>query len=112
MSTWNSSVNHKDCEVVIMNTTFNEMIDDNKMVECFYKDSVIRIPKKLLRAMTLRLQFDNRKFVRYKEGAQIYGMSEREFMRLSHEANAVYKRNRLVLVNVDVLDKYMELLKK
>ncbi len=98
-------------EVIYMDTVINN-IDDNKLVECIYGENVIKIPKKVLRAMTMRLQFDNRKFVRYKEGAKIYGMCEREFNKLAHDANAVYKRNRLVLVNIDIIDKYLEIYKQ
>lgn len=82
-------------------------LDNTQMVECHFKGTVIQIPIQLFHAMTIRTQFDNRKYVRYKEGAQIYGMSEREFYKLAHEANAVYKRNKIALVNLEVLDKFM-----
>ena len=82
-------------------------LDNMQMVECHFKGTVIQIPPRLFQAMTIRTQFDNRKFVRYKEGALIYGMSEREFNNLAHEANAVYKRNKIALVNLEILDKYM-----
>ena len=35
-------------------------------------------------------------------------MSEREFYNLAHDAKAVYKRNKMALVKVDVLDEYLE----
>jgi hypothetical protein len=35
-------------------------------------------------------------------------MSEREFYKLAHDADAVYKRNKMALVNVEILDKFME----
>jgi len=82
-------------------------LDNKQMVECFFKGTVIQIPAQLFHAMTIRTQFDNKKFVRYKEGAQIYGMSEREFYNLAHEAGAVYKRNKIALVNLEILDKFM-----
>ena len=47
-------------------------------------------------------------FVRYKEGAELYCMSQSKFERLAKDANAIYKINKLVLVNTDVLDEYME----
>ena len=49
-----------------------------------------------------------KKFVRYKEGALIYGMCEREFNKLAHEAKAVYKRNKMALVNLELIDQYLE----
>ena len=38
-----------------------------------------------------------RKFVRYKEGAEIYCMSQSKFERLAKDANACYKIDKLVL---------------
>jgi hypothetical protein len=49
-----------------------------------------------------------RKFVRYSEGAEMYGMSEKKFSRMAKEAKATYKLNRMVLVNLDIFDKYLE----
>lgn len=49
-----------------------------------------------------------RKFVRYKEGAEIYCMSQSKFERLAKDANACYKIDKLVLVNMEILDKYLE----
>ena len=49
-----------------------------------------------------------RKFVRYKEGADIYCMSQSKIEILAKDANACYKIDKLVLVNMDILDKYLE----
>ena len=35
-------------------------------------------------------------------------MSQSKFARLAKDANAIYKINKLVLVNTDVLDEYLE----
>ena len=87
----------------------DENLDNNKqMVECHYNGSIIQIPVRLFNSMTFRMQYDNKKFVRYKDGAQMYGMSEREFYKLAHDAKAVYKRNKMVLINVAIIDKFME----
>ena len=85
-------------------SSFNE----EEMVECHYNGAIINIPVKIFVAMTMRTQYDGKKFVRYKEGAEIYSMSEREFYKLAHDANAVYKRNKMALVNMEILDKFME----
>ena len=84
-----------------------DRFDENK-VECHYNGAVIFVPIKVFLAMTMRTQFDKKKFVRYKEGAQIYSMSEREFNKLAHDAKAVYKRNKMALVNLDIIDSYLE----
>lgn len=49
-----------------------------------------------------------KRFVRYKEGAELYSMSERKFMDLAKDAKATYKVNHIVLVNCDVLEEYLE----
>lgn len=90
----------------------DENLDNKQMVECHYNGAVIQIPIRLFLQMTFRLQYDNKKFVRYKEGAQMYSMSEREFFKLAHDAGAVYKRNKMALINVEILDKFMEFFKE
>ena len=47
-------------------------------------------------------------FVRYDEGAQLYSMSVHTFMRLAADAKAVYKVNRVSLVNTKVFEEYLE----
>ncbi len=49
-----------------------------------------------------------KKFVRYKEGAALYNMCQKKFERLAHDAKAVYKVNKLALVNTEILEKYLE----
>jgi len=49
-----------------------------------------------------------KRFVRYKQGAELYSMSQKKFERMAHEANAVYKLNQLCLVNLDIFDRYLE----
>ena len=48
------------------------------------------------------------KFIRYKQGAELYGMCQTKFEKMAHEANAVYKLDKLVLVNLELFDKYLE----
>ena len=43
-----------------------------------------------------------KKFVRYKEGAELYSMG------LAHEAKATYKVDKLVLVSIEKFEKYLE----
>jgi len=86
--------------------------DEDNMVECRYKGSVFHIPNKLFLSVLLRSQVNEKKYVRYKEGAKIYSMSEREFNRLAHDAGAVYKRNKMALVKIDIIDKYLEYFKE
>ena len=49
-----------------------------------------------------------KRFVRYREGAELYSMCQTKFERLAKDAKAIYKVDRLVLVNLDILDRYLE----
>ena len=90
----------------------NEFDPKKDTVECQYNGAIIEIPAKIFFSAMTRTQYDDRKFVRYKEGAKMYGMSEREFYRLAHDAGAVYKRNTMALVKLDIIDEYMEYLRE
>ena len=47
-------------------------------------------------------------FIRYDEGAKRYSMCKHTFMKSAQEAHAVYKINRLTLVNTRVFEEYLE----
>lgn len=49
-----------------------------------------------------------KKYVRYKEGADLYSMCQSTFEKRAKEAKAVYKLDKLVLVNVEKFEKYLE----
>ncbi len=49
-----------------------------------------------------------KKYVRYGEGAVLFSMGERSFMDLAKEANAVRKIKGVCLVNIDVINQYIE----
>jgi hypothetical protein len=54
------------------------------------------------------LRRKEQKFVRYKEGSQLYSMGMSKFQEIAKKAGAVYKVNQMVLVNTDILDAYLE----
>ena len=47
-------------------------------------------------------------FVRYQEGAELYSMGLHTFEQLAKEAGAIYKIRRVVLVNLDIFDEYLD----
>ena len=49
-----------------------------------------------------------RKFVRYKEGAEQYGLGLSKFQQMALEAEATYKVGKVVLVNCELFEKYLE----
>ncbi len=85
---------------------------DEDMVECHYEGATMYLPKKLFLEILLRSRVDGKKYVRYKEGAYLYSMSEREFNKLAHDAKAVYKRNKMALVKLEIIDNYLEYFKE
>ena len=47
---------------------------------------------------------NKKKFVRYKEGAELYSISQKKFEQLAKDAGATYKVGKAVLVNCRLLD--------
>ena len=50
----------------------------------------------------------SKKFARYKEGAEKYSMGLTKFQALAKEAKAVYKIDKLALVNCEIFEDYLE----
>ena len=46
---------------------------------------------------------NRKKFVRYKEGAELYSISQSKFEKLAKDAKAIYKVDKVVLVNCELL---------
>ena len=57
-----------------------------------------RTPKKL----------EKKRLVRYKEGAEMYSMGMNKFQALAKDARAILKIARMVLVDLDTFDQYLE----
>ena len=53
-------------------------------------------------------KIDKKRFVMYSEGAEMYSMGLTKFQELAKDAKACYKVNQLVLVNLDIIDEYLE----
>lgn len=53
-------------------------------------------------------RISKKKFVRYKEGAELYSICQSKFEKLAKEAKAIYKIDKVVLVNTDIFDEYLE----
>lgn len=58
--------------------------------------------------MRLPKSMCKKRLVRYKEGAEMYSMGLNKFQSISREAGAIIKIDRIVLVDLDVLDEYLE----
>ena len=51
-------------------------------------------------------------FVTYYEGADYYGLGLKVFTRLAHEAGAVYKIGKRVLIRRDIFEEYLRILRR
>jgi len=51
---------------------------------------------------------NKKRLVRYKDGAEMYSMGMNKFQALAKDAGAILKIDRMVLVDLDVFDKYLE----
>ena len=54
------------------------------------------------------LQSGRKNLVRYDEGAKLYSMGLHTFQNLAKDAGAIYRIKRVVLVNTDIIDEYLE----
>ncbi len=59
-------------------------------------------------ALEINVSNGFKKYVRYNEGADLYSMGIHGFMELAKEAGAVRKINGICLVNVEILNEYIE----
>ena len=51
---------------------------------------------------------EKKRLVRYKEGAEMYSMGMNKFQTLAKDAGAILKIDRMVLVDLDIFDQYLE----
>lgn len=49
-----------------------------------------------------------KRYVGYEEGAVLYSMGKNSFRQVAQDAHAVVRLKRIALVNVEVLDEYLE----
>ena len=60
----------------------------------------------------MKRNVSKKRFVRYKEGAELYSMCQRKFQQMAKDANAIYKVDKLVLVNCDIFEELIFCLAK
>lgn len=51
---------------------------------------------------------EKKRLVRYKEGAEMYSMGMNKFQTLAKDEGAILKIDRMVLVDLDIFDQYLE----
>ena len=72
------------------------------------EDLIMPRKRKEIPELEKMLQYGKKKFVRYDEGAKLYSMGLHSFQDLAREAGAVYHVKRVVLVNTQIIDEYLE----
>lgn len=87
----------------------SEFGKEDKVVECLYQGTIVKIPVEIFFSEIFgpELVYE-KKFLRYKDGAELYGISKNLFKEMAHEAGAVYKRNGMVLVKKDTFEEYLD----
>ncbi len=84
--------------------------DEENLVKCIYNDVVFYVPSDVFSIILLRTQrYSTKKYVRYKEGAELYSMSERKFTELANNADAVMHVDKIALVDLEQIEKYIRL---
>ena len=53
-------------------------------------------------------KMNSKKFVRYQEGAEKYSLGLTKFRELAREAKAIYKIDKIALVNCEIFERYLE----
>ena len=64
--------------------------------------------RKPVEGLAVDVASGQKKYVRYGEGAELFSMGSHAFMDLAKEAGAVRKIKGICLVNVEVLNQYIE----
>lgn len=57
---------------------------------------------------TVTIVIEWKKFRRYVDGADYYGMCKSSFIKLAKEAKAIYKPGKTVLVNCEIFERFLE----
>jgi hypothetical protein len=82
--------------------------------------SGLRLPRSPINEMTVQRirriflmqripkAINKKRLVRYKEGAEMYSMGMNKFQSLAKDAGAILKIDRMVLVDLDTFDQYLE----
>lgn len=52
-----------------------------------------------------------KKFRRYNDGAAYYGLSRNKFIMMAKDAGAIYKLDKVALVNCEIFEEYLETFK-
>ncbi len=86
-----------------------EKMKDDTLIRCEQGEKVYYIPQDVFARVVLATKSRDKRFVRYKTGAEMYDMSERRFKEIAKDAGARVKINMMALVNVEQFEKYLDM---
>ena len=82
--------------------------NNEEMVECHYNGAIIYVPVKLFLSVTMKIEFEDSKYIRFKDGPRMYNISKNTFMKLAEDAKAVHRFGKVAMVNVAEFDEYLD----
>ena len=80
----------------------------DELVKCEFHDTGFYVSNEVLAEVLLKMPFKGRNYYRYPEAAELYGISEGKMKLLSKEADATRKPDGVALVNIHVMDQFIE----
>ena len=80
----------------------------DELVKCEFHDTVFYVSNEVLAEVLLKMPFKGRNYYRYPEAAELYGISEGKMKLLSKKADATRKPDGVALVNIHVMDQFIE----
>lgn len=66
------------------------------------------LPKNKKEILPVDVKITDKKYVRYNEGAARYSLGLHTFQELAKEADAIYRVRKVVLVNTEIFEEYLE----
>lgn len=71
-------------------------------------DKAVQRNRRIFLMQRIPKAINKKRLVRYKEGAEMYSMGMNKFQDLAKDAGAILKIDRMVLVDLDTFDQYLE----
>ncbi len=74
---------------------------------CLLADKAVQ-KRRIILMQRIPKAINKKRLVRYKDGAEMYSMGMNKFQSLAKDAGAILKIDRMVLVDLDIFDQYLE----
>ena len=71
-------------------------------------DKAVQAKRRTILMQRIPKAINKKRLVRYKDGAEMYSMGMNKFQSLAKDAGAILKIDRMVLVDLDTFDQYLE----